>query len=77
MTPVIEERPFGPDGELNLTAPPRMTLRDWFAGQALASMTLAGPYALTQQNREVELYLKEAAASAYRYADAMLEERRK
>lgn len=38
-----------------------MTLRDWFAGQALAGMLASGPYAAMSM-----------AADAYDYADAML-----
>lgn len=43
-----------------------MTLRDWFAGQALAG-------ALADSSRD--LYAYEYAESAYEYADAMLKAR--
>jgi hypothetical protein len=42
-----------------------MTLRDWFAGQALVGIV----------NRSIRT--EQAAESAYRYADAMLAERQK
>jgi hypothetical protein len=48
---------------------PGMTLRDWFAGQALAGYLAANP--------EPELGSMNAAGAAYRYADAMLIERAK
>lgn len=47
---------------------PGMSLRDWFAGQALAGMYAAG---------DDELAPGIAAAAAYRLADAMLKERAK
>lgn len=42
---------------------PGMTLRDWFAGQALVGLTRVG--------------ISYAATNAYEYADAMIEERNK
>jgi hypothetical protein len=47
---------------------PGMTLRDWFAGQALAMLPLIG---------ETNLEPSEWAHDAYRMADAMLTERTK
>lgn len=46
-----------------------MSLRDWFAGQALAGML--NSKALAHLNYDVQ------AATAYQYADAMLAERAK
>jgi hypothetical protein len=46
---------------------PGMTLRDWFAGQALAGMIAQGDAIRTTYSS--------SAAEAYRYADAMLRER--
>lgn len=46
-----------------------MSLRDWFAGQALAGLAHAAPH--------TEYPLPEIATDAYRLADAMLEERAK
>ncbi len=40
-----------------------MTLRDWFAGQALAGLLAAGPHDCTTA---------EIASDAYRHADSML-----
>lgn len=45
-----------------------MTLRDWFASQALAGMLADSNYTCSS---------KEAATAAYQYADAMLAERSK
>ena len=53
--------PFGPMIRLEVNSPV-MNLRDWFAGQALASFGTA-------------CFADEAAEKAYRYADAMLAER--
>jgi len=57
-------------------AHPGMTLRDWFAGQALSGL-LAEPQ---PEDGEPELgvgrdYAAKAAQAAYRIADAMLAER--
>jgi hypothetical protein len=49
---------------------PGMTLRDWFAGQALAGM-LAGGFADTIPHDDVGGG-EDAAFFAYQYADAML-----
>ena len=48
-----------------------MTLRDYFAAKALQGM-------LTCQSEETGFYeVKDAASEAYKFADAMLEERAK
>jgi hypothetical protein len=55
-----------------------MTLRDWFAGQALSGIDgLRAHYVSNreQERDEAERRAAWAAAAAYRYADAMLEER--
>jgi len=62
--------PFGQISEItgqpiNGYFAPGMTLRDWFAGQALAGM-LANPHTWTEEDLE---------GAAYRYADAMLRAR--
>lgn len=54
----------------NYSSGPGMTLRDYFAGQALASMEYS-PFP-ADDNTAVQL-----AARAYRIADAMLAERSK
>jgi hypothetical protein len=48
---------------------PGMTLRDWFAGQALAGIFASGNVTLPFNGPE------EAAARAYQFADAMLKAR--
>ncbi len=56
---------------------PGMTLRDWFAGQALVGM-LAYSHVNPQRGNYHENCLVEGVAEdAYRYADAMLAEREK
>lgn len=62
------------DGGWNDTLVRGMTLRDWFAGQALA-----GPVAVLAHHcaeHERDFASPEAAAAAYRIADAMLAERK-
>lgn len=57
-----------------------ISIRDWFAGQALLSMTAKGDekYSLSDHNiglpRQHAIWL---ASAAYRIADAMLEARKK
>jgi hypothetical protein len=61
--------------------PPEMTLRDWFAGQALAAMPdikSDGDYSpLAQASNYPTRDAAWAAIAAYRIADAMLAERLK
>lgn len=59
-----------------------MTLRDWFAGQALAAMIMKSPFFDTQgengskiSSEDIKQFKLDMAASAYAYADAMLAER--
>lgn len=49
-----------------------MTLRDWFAGQALAAFC-----SLTDSDGDVFMGAADTARAAYNYADAMLAEREK
>lgn len=64
--------PAFPHGDGSRSDTPKgMTLRDWFAGQALAGI-LAGGFANTIPHDDVSGG-KEAAYFAYQYADAMLE----
>ena len=53
-----------------------MTLRDWFAGQALA-VTLKNDYDHGLAAARGDVHDTKAAAHAYRIADAMLQERSK
>lgn len=48
-----------------------MSLRDWFAGQALIAVLRSSP------KIEAEEIVKYAAKTAYSFADAMLKEREK
>ncbi len=58
---------FPVDTSTNFPANDGMSLRDWFAGQALASQTYDGPPSGNQ---------KALAAWAYKVSDAMLDERK-
>lgn len=51
---------------------PAMTLRDWFAGQALAGFT-----ACHLEDGDAIMGAADTAKAAYNYADAMLAERAK
>ena len=60
--------PLHPDLSPEWTAFTGMTLRDWFAGQALMSM-LSAPDKISDSTFKV------AAGLAYQFADAMLDAR--
>lgn len=52
-----------------------MTLRDWFAGQALAALSLRADWNFHPSEIEGGAHIRDAqgvARAAYRYADAML-----
>lgn len=73
----IMNQPYDP-GSTNVVPPfayfpssPGMTLRDWFAGQALRSLFRFNRY------RELITDPAQAANNAYAFADAMLAERSK
>ena len=51
-----------------------MSLRDWFAGQALAGMLASPPIASREQSN---VNHQAWAANAYAFADAMIQEREK
>lgn len=68
------------DGTWNQTLDPGMSLRDWFAGQALGGMCADGEglVALGSFARKKGGTVRGFAAKhAYQFADAMLAERRK
>lgn len=50
-----------------------LSLRDWFAGQALVAMSIAAPYSDTARSAD---YQQAVSAAAYAYADAMLAARK-
>ena len=52
-----------------------MSLRDWFAGQALASMDTARLIAEAHEMEDVESFPSKSAQLAYVMADAMLKAR--
>ena len=54
-----------------------MSLRDWFAGQALVGMLAYSHVNPQRGNYHENCSVEGAAADAYRYADAMLAEREK
>jgi hypothetical protein len=49
-----------------------MTLRDWFAGQALAAIVSKSPYGTVKHTGTPCETKNQAARGAYMYADAML-----
>lgn len=53
-----------------------MSLRDWFAGQAMAAIIAKAPFVITSASGEHECYTA-TSIGAYFYADAMLAEREK
>ena len=68
------------DGTWNQTFDSGMSLRDWFAGQALHRALSATYYDRSDDSTrlvEGEEHEKAAAQAAYRIADAMLAEREK
>ena len=54
-----------------------MTLRDWFAGQALQAIVTKHKPFVSADNKVWNKASQRAAAGAYEYADAMLAERSK
>jgi hypothetical protein len=50
-----------------------MSLRDWFAGQALAGIVAKSPF--TIESAGATLLVQQSVGGAYDYADAMLAER--
>ena len=62
-----------PDGTWNQTWDPGMSLRDWFAGQALASLDREAVSAAARATGRGAMEC--AAQLAYDFADAMLAER--
>ena len=54
-----------------------MSLRDWFAGQALKGMLSSGDGVDTEDGANNSTEPDDMALVAYEYADAMLEARRK
>ena len=70
VTPALAfpSQPLGMDGLPDHSAVPGMTLRDWFAGQALAGLLASGPHDCDAAG---------LASDAYFNADAMLDFRAK
>lgn len=62
------EQGHTPEGSWNQTFDPGMTLRDWFAGQALAGIGVWSP-------GQVPMDISSRAQWAYEQADAMLKMR--
>lgn len=71
----------GAHGDLLHPAEPGMTLRDWFAGQALAGLLASGADErgglLPEGANEDDDRVAQWSVSSYLYADAMLAERAK
>ena len=53
-----------------------MTLRDWFAGKAMAA-AIAGAYTKVMTDKESDEFVRILAPAAYEFADAMIAERSK
>lgn len=68
-----------PSGEFAGYEPDRgMSLRDWFAGQALTgAMAMPINHGLNTIQPQSPMHASKAAEIAYRYADAMLAQRKK
>lgn len=64
-------------GAVDTAAPPGMSLRDWFAGQALAGLTANPEEAKGMSDRSLADTTRIAATAAYLLADAMIKERSK
>ena len=67
--------PFGQISEvtgqpINGFFAPGMTLRDWFAGQALSGLTPADGF--TPDHKDTPIMIMDLAINAYQIADAML-----
>ena len=60
------------NGEAPILPTPPMTLRDWFAGQAIAGMS-----SIALDDGDMVMGWADMAKAAYRAADAMLTERKK
>jgi hypothetical protein len=56
---------------------PGMTLRDWFAGQALIAIIGAREFRLPVRQNPADEARRQAAGCAYKLADAMLQARAK
>ncbi len=65
--PALADENFHPSYDMS-----GMTLRDYFAGQALAAIVAKSPFQETPKSYSV---YDKAAIGAYDYADAMLKER--
>lgn len=69
-------RPSGPAQEdINTSAHEGMTLRDWFAGQALAGMAASNYYQNVVRNSNDNTLRGSIARFAYSLADDMIAER--
>jgi hypothetical protein len=64
-----------PNGETEYPMP-GMTLRDWFAGQALNGLYSSGDIDLTKHTTEKSVGRSNIAKLAYAVADAMIEARK-
>lgn len=63
-----------PDGDDVIREQEGMSLRDWFAGQALAGL-LASTHNGRRKDESAERYMRIMAIGAYDFADAMIRER--
>lgn len=66
-----------PDGMIGMNATEGMSLRDHFAGQAMAALIQSTEPRAMGLTYEDEEFMRVTAQSAYEYADALLAERSK
>lgn len=73
-TPIDDGGPAFPNKDELGNMVPGMTLRDWFAGQALTGLTPTDGY--TPDHKDTQPMIMDLAVNAYQIADAMIAARK-